>query len=250
MFCVTILFWKVGLLTWWQHKHDKLRLQGNGNQSGHVTSLGKFHSPVRLSMKPRRASTYCAHGDSEWGSEESSDSSSFQLPDNQLGLVRISRTIGTIVAMYCVTAECLWMRQFSQEQNTNFINIQKRWGVSAMLSKHNQRAMEHRHWEANSHSASQEIDGTRSSLLSSQQPPPKPDNTQPISFMNDHFNIVLHIPIARQRLSVRVSANTIGAVFSVDRATTHCYITQCLTKEGGVFHGVRHEATYRECVCS
>jgi hypothetical protein len=40
---------------------------------------------------------------------------------------------------------------------------------------------------------------------------------------NIYEYIVMHIPIARRRLSIHVPANTtIGAVFSVDRATARC----------------------------
>jgi hypothetical protein len=54
-----------------------------------------------------------------------------------------------------------------------------------------------------------------------------------------YLNIVTHVPIARQRLSIHVPVKTQQyELFSVDLATTRCWVTQQYsTGEDGVFHG-------------
>jgi hypothetical protein len=61
------------------------------------------------------------------------------------------------------------------------------------------------------------------------------------------YGIVTHIPTATQRLSVHVSVNiTMGAVFSVDRAATHCHVIQQTDNRIYVFYVVRGMSSARQ----
>jgi hypothetical protein len=70
-----------------KYKDVKLCLHRNGNQIVMLgrTSSGKSRSIVGLPTKPGKMMTYSIHWEVEWGSEDSSDSSSYQSSDNQVG---------------------------------------------------------------------------------------------------------------------------------------------------------------------